>query len=290
MRKMTALSVGESAISIEEKKIAKGVGASNQLFATHCKKCRPQIRRPFGVEFKWFARRGMAECQSRRVQCLTGSRPLHRLGGLSSHARDAPAPPARVYRIAHQGVADVLEVDPDLVGPPGVELEPEQVGDTEATHDEGVGPGLAAGRGHRHALSVGRVAGNGGFDHRRALIEVSIAALSAEQRDSVMDRVYSFITGVQFRQRISTIVTSCAAMEEDDAAEKRALQKQWAKRSRRREIIVTELAGMWGDLQGIAGNCLPEMAVFSMPLLDNHLGDAPAGETATDDRGSNDES
>ena len=37
MRKMTACSVGELAISIEEKKIAKGVRASNQVFGTYCK-------------------------------------------------------------------------------------------------------------------------------------------------------------------------------------------------------------------------------------------------------------
>ena len=55
MRKMTALSVGELAISIEEKKIAKGVWASNQVFATYRKQCSPQIGRPFGVEFKCLA-------------------------------------------------------------------------------------------------------------------------------------------------------------------------------------------------------------------------------------------
>ena len=45
---MTACSVGELAISIEEQKIAKGVGASNQVFATQRKQCRradrPAIR------------------------------------------------------------------------------------------------------------------------------------------------------------------------------------------------------------------------------------------------------
>src|SRR5690349_1209364 len=173
MRKMTAWSVGESAISIEEKKIAKGVRASNQVFATHCNKCRPQIGRPFGVEFKWYAGRGMAECQSRRVQCLTRGRSLQRLGGLSSHARNAPATPTGVNGVAHHRVANVLEMDPNLVGPPGMQLQPEQLGNLVPADHDGVGPGRAPGGGHRHALAVRRVARDGGLDDRGRLIQMT---------------------------------------------------------------------------------------------------------------------
>ena len=80
MRKMTACSVGELAISIEEQKIAKGVRASNQVFGTECKKCRAEIHGPFGVELERFARGGVAECQSRRMQRLSGGGPLQRFG------------------------------------------------------------------------------------------------------------------------------------------------------------------------------------------------------------------
>ena len=137
---MTAWSVGELAISIEEKKIAKGIRASNQVFATQRKQCRAQIGGPFGAEFEWFARGGVAECQSRRVQRLPGGGPLQRLGRPPRRPGDAPAPAPGIHRVADDGVAHVLEVDPDLVGAPGVELEPEQVGHPEAADDEGVGP------------------------------------------------------------------------------------------------------------------------------------------------------
>ena len=137
---MTAWSVGELAISIEEKKIAKGVRASNQVFATQCKQCGTQIGGPFGVEFEGLARGGVAECQSRRVERLPGRGALQRLGRASRGARDAPAPPAPVDRIADDRVSDQLEVDPDLVGAAGVKLQPKQVRHAEAGHDEGVGP------------------------------------------------------------------------------------------------------------------------------------------------------
>ena len=76
MRKMTAWSVGELAISIEEKKIPKGVRASNQIFASDDMQCTAQIRRPFSLEFEGRASGGMAECQSGRVKRLTGGRAL----------------------------------------------------------------------------------------------------------------------------------------------------------------------------------------------------------------------
>ncbi len=102
---------------------------------------------------------------------------------------------------------------------------------------------------------------------RRALIEITIAKLSVEQREGAMEHMYAFITGLQFRQRICAIANACIAMDEDDAAEKRAFVKNWARRAKRRELMVNELTGLWGDLQGIAGSCLPEVAAFSVPLL-----------------------
>ena len=86
---------------------------------------------------------------------------------------------------------------------------------------------------------------------RRALIEITIAKLSVEQREGAMEHMYAFITGLQFRQRICAVANACIAMDEDDAAEKRAFVKNWApRRAKRRELMVNELTGLWGDLQG----------------------------------------
>src|SRR6476646_3238911 len=188
MRKMTAWSVGELAISIEEKKIAKGVRASNQVFGTYGNECSPEIGRPFGMEFKWRAGRGMAECQSGRVQCLTGGRPLQRLGGLPSRAGDAAAAAPGVDRIAHDRVADMLQVDPDLVGPAGVKLEPEQVGDAEPARDERVGSSRPSRRVHGHPFAIAGMARQRGLDHGRAGIEMAprerrIGPLDPPRRD-----------------------------------------------------------------------------------------------------------
>jgi hypothetical protein len=64
-------------------------------------------------------------------------------------------------------------MDPDLVGPAGVELQTKQVNDLEPRGHEGVGPGGTAGGGDRHALPVVVVPRDGSIDSDRAGIQVS---------------------------------------------------------------------------------------------------------------------
>ena len=127
-------------MSIEETKIAKGIWASNQFLASHDKQCRPQIVRPLGVELKWCSAHRMAECQSGGVKGLTRSNPLERLGEPPGASRDPAAAPATIRRVTNYGVAYVLQMDPDLVGSSGMQLEPEQVDHFESGHDSGIGP------------------------------------------------------------------------------------------------------------------------------------------------------
>jgi hypothetical protein len=66
----------------------------------------------------------MAECQSRRVKGLTRSRSFEQRGGLSTGAGDPSAATPGIHGITYDRVADVLEVNPDLVGTAGMQLEP----------------------------------------------------------------------------------------------------------------------------------------------------------------------
>ena len=87
MRKKTAWSVGELAISIEEKKIAKGIRVSNQVFATHDTECIPEIRGPLGPEFEGGSRRRVAECQNRGMERLPWCTSLELFGLAAEWAR-----------------------------------------------------------------------------------------------------------------------------------------------------------------------------------------------------------
>jgi hypothetical protein len=102
---------------------------------------------------------------------------------------------------------------------------------------------------------------------RLILIETAMSKAASEGQDGRMERIYGYLTGSHFRTRVSAMVEACVAMQEDDEAEKRSLQKQWAKRQCRRDLLITEMAGMWGDLQAVVGKGMPEVQGFTLPSL-----------------------
>jgi hypothetical protein len=48
-------------------------------------------------------------------------------------------------------------------------------------------------------------------------------------------------------------------MQSDLERERRAMQKAWAKREQQIQGIIAATSGMWGDMQGIAGQSLKEI-------------------------------
>jgi hypothetical protein len=103
---------------------------------------------------------------------------------------------------------------------------------------------------------------------RRALIELAIARQSSEGQDTKAALVYQYLTGPRFRQRIQAIVEAFSSMQDDLNAEKKALQKQWAKRETQLERLMGSTVGLYGDLQGIAGRSLEEIEGLSVLALE----------------------
>ena len=94
---------------------------------------------------------------------------------------------------------------------------------------------------------------------RKALLELAIVRQSSEGRETKAGLIYQYLVGPRFRQRIQAIVEAFTSMQEDLNAERKALQKQWAKRETQLERLMASTVGMYGDLQGIAGRSLEEI-------------------------------
>ena len=94
---------------------------------------------------------------------------------------------------------------------------------------------------------------------RHALIEVALARKSGEGQQGKMESMYRYLTGPRFRHRVEAIVEKFQDMQADLEKERKAMQKSWAKREQQIQTIVQATAGMWGDMQGIAGRSLPEI-------------------------------
>jgi len=79
------------------------------------------------------------------------------------------------------------------------------------------------------------------------------------------DILYNYLTSVEFRQRVESIVEAYANMMVDLEKEKRSMMKSWAKREKQIQQAAHGLADMFGGLQGIIGPSLPDLKVLSLP-------------------------
>jgi hypothetical protein len=56
-------------------------------------------------------------------------------------------------------------------------------------------------------------------------------------------------------------------MQDDLDKERKTMTRLWAKREEQIRGVIEATAGMYGDLQGIAGRTLPEIESLTLPCL-----------------------
>jgi hypothetical protein len=102
---------------------------------------------------------------------------------------------------------------------------------------------------------------------RDSLIQISLVRQVSQGQQSKTELVYQYLTGPRFKQRVEAIVEAFTAMQDDLNAEKKVIQRQWAKRETQIENVMQSTVGMYGDLQGIAGKSLLEIEGLGLPAL-----------------------
>lgn len=112
---------------------------------------------------------------------------------------------------------------------------------------------------------------------RNTLLEVSTARLINEGQQTKAEMVYQYLTGPRFRQRVEAIVEAFSGMQEDLDKERKAIMKQWAKRSEQIERVMSATVGMYGDLQGIAGKSIQEIEGLTLLALPDPQNDNQGG-------------
>ena len=76
--------------------------------------------------------------------------------------------------------------------------------------------------------------------------------------------MYRYLSGVEFRQRVEAVVEAFTAMRHDLEQERRAAERQWARRSRQIDAVTFNVSGMYGDIQGLIPS-LPSIALLELP-------------------------
>ncbi len=102
---------------------------------------------------------------------------------------------------------------------------------------------------------------------RISLIELSGLRRSTEGQETKAQQIYSYLTGPQFKHRVECIAEKFTELRKDLDAERRWMNKQWAKRDRELTAVLEATSGMYGDLQGIAGQSLEEIRSLQGPIF-----------------------
>ncbi|MEM1375656.1 MAG: DUF2130 domain-containing protein [Pseudomonadota bacterium] len=103
---------------------------------------------------------------------------------------------------------------------------------------------------------------------RQGLLSTAQAARRKEGQAEKTELLYDYLTGTGFRQRVEALAETYEAMRKTLDQERRALQRSWAAREQQITKMMDATAGMYGDVQGIAGASLPEIEAFALPPPD----------------------
>ncbi|MEO0677488.1 MAG: DUF2130 domain-containing protein [Pseudomonadota bacterium] len=92
---------------------------------------------------------------------------------------------------------------------------------------------------------------------RQGLIATAQAERRKEGQAEKTELLYDYLTGTGFRQRVEALAETYDAMRKTLDQERRAMMKHWAARDQQMLRMMDATAGMYGDIQGIAGASLP---------------------------------
>lgn len=99
---------------------------------------------------------------------------------------------------------------------------------------------------------------------RIQLITVAYASFNSEHKSETKDALYDYVTGIEFHQRVEAMLFAYRDLKQGMEKEKAIMIRQWATREKEIQKILNSTAGMYGDLQGITMQALPEQKYLEL--------------------------
>ncbi|MFN3781266.1 MAG: DUF2130 domain-containing protein, partial [Candidatus Kapaibacteriota bacterium] len=100
---------------------------------------------------------------------------------------------------------------------------------------------------------------------RENLIQVQHVKNSLIGRETKMEQIYNYICSEQFAQKVRAIVDAFVSMKNDLEKEKVAMEKHWKKREEELNKVLKNTARIYGEIEALVGNQLPEIDYFKLP-------------------------
>lgn len=103
---------------------------------------------------------------------------------------------------------------------------------------------------------------------RRGLIDLAGSRQAQEGQQTKMEMMYAYLTGPRFHHRIDAIVEKFTDMQADLDRERKTMMRLWAKREEQLRGVLDTTAGLYGDLQGIAGRAMQEIESLDVLMIE----------------------
>ena len=100
------------------------------------------------------------------------------------------------------------------------------------------------------------------------LLNVSRERAMSVGKNEKMEVLYSYLTGVEFKQRVEAIVEAFTNMDMGLRKERLAYEKIWSEREKQIKKVITNTVGMYGDLSGYVA--LPQIKTLELPESENY--------------------
>ena len=104
---------------------------------------------------------------------------------------------------------------------------------------------------------------------RQTLVSVARERIRRKHQDSMKDVIYDYVTGSEFAIRLRQIAAAYIEMQKDLDTEKRSMNRIWTKREKQITLVLENLGGMRGEIEGIVGGqkLLPEVENLSLESI-----------------------
>ncbi|NIA02070.1 MAG: DUF2130 domain-containing protein [Nitrospirae bacterium] len=91
---------------------------------------------------------------------------------------------------------------------------------------------------------------------RMQIIEIASAKQLVAGKEGKMEVLYKYVTSTEFVHRVQAIVEGFSAMQADLQKERVSAERQWSKREKQIQQVISNTSGMYGDLQGLIGTSM----------------------------------
>jgi hypothetical protein len=99
---------------------------------------------------------------------------------------------------------------------------------------------------------------------RHTIMRIAETKRGEENKGEKMQLLYDYLTGIEFRQQMETIVEGFLSMKTSIDRERMQMEKLWKEREKQLHKVLMSTSGLYGSIKGIAG-----ASVGSIPLLDD---------------------